>query len=355
MNNHFSPSIDSLKIRMPAPFVDVLRDDLLHRYTSYCVDTWDYDNNPEHFKLKALAINQELSTTRYLFSPKGRTFQKEDEVHILVNAKILGYKYREGITNNTIGLLLDRLNSQGVIKTDLDSLRNYSKCNDIDIKIDSVLEGGYPTQEIVAHQLVDLTKPSTKKHRGVNPTVNPKKVICEWSGRGIATDANPFNKFYAKDIQNEEVEDMKLFSAMHGITYEEGLSRLEATIKNKKMYEYITKKKVYDDLSLGLLLDLSDADKISLIKETFNKHLIGNKPEPKLTGGFSSLDATILGFMNAFDTLDEVLHYSLINFSCRHKRSKQKKRVLQLWELREGHQEKAGIEADAIFNLLGIS
>ena len=357
-------AIDSLKVRIPLRKVEVLEEGLLNQWKLVNTVTGEED---EEFKNKAYTLREKGITTRYAFNPMGegkdgkkRVAMNEDEIIILLNAKLLGKlnnrgkSYFEGISRSTYYDLHRLILEQGIISVSPEALSN-ARVSDIDVKSDHVMLSRL-SQDTFVKALDSKTKPSKSIKRGSNPTYHPNKLICTWGTREGATESSPFCKTYAKDLELVSEETIQ-FKEAYNIECPDFMQRVEVTIKNKKMFERMKGSKLFQDFNLDYVLSLSQKDILSLIHVSLSKHFENFLVMKKVEGESSSmLDKMIALYLHKVDCKTTAVDDFKRVADTRQQVTKFKKKVGAIWELEFSGTDKgeAGHGADLFLEHLGF-
>lgn len=264
-------AIDSLLLRIPTSLVQSMDSRLTDIHGVINIDSGEIDeasfklqavdfwNEDETIKCKALVRN--VTTSKY---------QSEECLLILLNSKILGSRYFEGLTVHNI------LDVYSIITQELRiceiGLKEFCKCKatDIDFRLDSRMKLGEWNQMLDSIAL--LTKPSTESghgYRRFKPTkANPHNHGIQFSERATKSFKTPFLKFYHKQLELETKSADFYFNHLSNVNIE-GIVRVETTVKNRDHAKSLGIK----DTTLEALLTLNQTQLQSVFQRTLDKHL----------------------------------------------------------------------------------
>lgn len=357
--------IDSFKIRIPIDKVNVINpflEEYVYEVTANqmqdFVETGEIPT--EEFKLKAHRVTDEYKciTTRYMIK-RGNHSVEYDSVVIGLNSKLFASpEYFKGITKDNIKKIHSFIMSQSVIECSFDDFLD-GFATDVDIKSDMILKSceshsSHELQVKLVRLLQSKTKSSQSIKKGCDPKTSPKNTGIQWSVRKLATNANPYIKFYAKDIELENKSNI-FFDKYLGYAVDEGYSRVEGTIKNKSHYNYI--KGIKDDkkdFTLRELLEFTPSDIDNILKSMSSKHMSSlNKKEVEKEGIPSLGDVFCMAYLDTRDSMG--LAKSDIAKYCSNKDQvyNARKKIDAIWkaEIEQTEKGKVGNELDKALRL----
>ena len=275
-----TPSVDSVKVRIPIDEVEILNPILKEHIVNVpmSLDSGQLfvdEIDETEFKDNSYQITDRGIKTRYLIQTQNRGGVKSGTFLVfLLTAKQTQTKegYWEGITERTIGGVYNYLMSQEVVKFSMDSLLS-AKCTDIDIKRDfdsTEVEFGELTKRLQGH-----THCTTDLGRGQERVFNldKKENGIWWATRRTRTPrTNPYVKLYSKhfDLVNQMSKDRVQFTdKILGGDEGKDIFRIETTIKNKDHLDSLG----ISDNSLRGILSLSEDTLANVIGSNLKRHI----------------------------------------------------------------------------------
>ena len=315
-------AIDSLKLSIKYSKVKILNDELKQHWIDAKISSstgeiiyLDADTGKKTtFKKRAFSVEKNGIKTKYILERRPGSKTKELYVSILFNSKILKHKYFEGINNNNIQSVYDRLMSQNVIYVSMADFLD-GLCTDIDIKKDLNISD-IPT---MLKQLKANTKEVKDKRGGCNLFLRRTNKGIEWGSRKTATPKYPYIKFYDKATELK-AHSQEFFNYYRPeLPFGDNTLRVEYTIKGKKHLKsfnavkclinnklkryYLNSDKDFNN-TLIWLLRLSDFEKSSFLYSILNKHLKLNffednmKNQQRTTTNYN--DSILIAFMEYY-------------------------------------------------------
>tara|TARA_R110000765_G_scaffold410843_1_gene509658 strand:- start:67 stop:1155 length:1089 start_codon:yes stop_codon:yes gene_type:complete len=268
-----TPSVDSLKIRIPMANVKVINKRILDYVIEVSASTGEVLS--EEFKRDSMEVYDRGIKTRYAIVTQQRGSLKVGSfLTIILTSKMTASKsgYYEGITENTIGSIHSYLSDHKVCEFTLETLLQ-SEVTDIDIKKD------FNSTEVEFGQLTDRLSKSTfctmELGRGHDRYHNLKKEEngIQWATRKTKTPrTNPFIKLYSKnfDLINQSRRD-RIDFVNHILDGDEGegIFRIETTIKNK---DHLSSFGLTDSTLRGIL-GLSKGTLMDMISTNLKKQV----------------------------------------------------------------------------------
>ena len=242
-------SIDSFKMRVPLSVV--------HFYDSQLIDRWTYVSecgviDSSDFKHRRIKHDEHGIKTSFLIElPRGK-YQKEKQLTILINSKLLAKSYFRGINYRNWTVIYERIMNLGYFHIKpIDFLSAH--ITDVDIKRD-FRASSRQEQEYIVSMFKASTKASQERDKGAKVFNKSSNLGIMWSTRDRATNSNPFVKLYAKDLDFKHQPDSQRFAHKFGHTELKPILRLEATIKDKRHFHYLTGIEKDVPLTLNTLL-----------------------------------------------------------------------------------------------------
>lgn len=355
-----SSGVDSLKVRIPMTKVNVLKFDLTDYYGEINATSGSLEDiDPETFKRKRFKISSKGITTSYLIQKGGNKSTPQDMLLIMFNSKLLKERYLEGITEDNIKDVFNALMEQQIASFSFDSFLD-ARCTDVDIKIDNVLSGGnsLDLQMQSVKELMKISKVSPLKRKGYDHKLSAVNVGIGWSKREVATVGSPYLKLYAKDIELVHNSHLFLRTFLGGVV-EEGLTRIEGTVKDQKHFTSLIGKQDKVEFTLRNLLYLTDADRRDIIKKMASKHIEqGGNFKRKKDSEWGLTEMFCLAFLVEGDIKSLSLAKAKIGKYSGDKQQAYRGRIKieEVWrsEVEETEQGRKGEQLDKVFGSLGI-
>ncbi|MEP3387202.1 MAG: hypothetical protein ABJO02_03385 [Reichenbachiella sp.] len=355
-NNEGKPSVDSLKIRFNLDNPKLWVNPELLNYWFEVNAEGEIDTTT--FKRKRMVHRSFGCTTSYAVQKRKTYGQKESDcLIVMVNSKILGRRYFDGITINTIGLVYDELMKQNMFSISIDHFYKGA-VTDVDIKTDFKVDSFEEQCEII-EGLKEISKSSQSRLAGYQARKTEKNCFISWSNRDAATNAKPFVKLYAKDIELRY--NSNVFCEKY-IGYECDLlpvMRTEVTIKNKAHFKYLLniQDEKMVEFNLNNLLLLNESKLLSIVKRMSMTHVVSLEPVENVeTSNFSLADCFAMGFLDVCGSLCIALARieKYVDGKDKLYRAKKKLRDLDLHRISEGIKPSKSRNIDKVLRLMGV-
>jgi len=281
-----SPSLDSLKVRIPLEQVQILDEDLREYFylvevnadTGEILDI-DEIRETQEFRRKAFHVEELGIKTSYRIQAIATSQAKTgaEFLVVLLNAKLLQDRYNEGITSLNIEIIHKAILAHRKVVFSLSSLLS-AVCTDVDIKKDTLLNDSIEEAKADFGVFIDhfksLTLAKKEKRNGVRSFQTKENLGIQWSERAEAILGCPYVKFYFKILEfikrsSEFYEQVLQKQVPHN------LIRHEIAIKNKKHWQSLTKDT--GEMTLHKLLALKPCELNRILKRTLEKHIDMNQ------------------------------------------------------------------------------
>ena len=331
---NFSPSFDSLRIRIPLEKVKIINPSLEHTWVTLKENTGTgeliADGKSETRTYRHESEDKPGIKVEYRFKDQ---FTKDQDVvpflTLCVTSKILEGRYQEGINSDTIELVYNAIMNQGQVFFGLDEFLK-GECTDVDIKKD------FKAEKEAIKEVFRLLKKNAKTHvqadRGVRSWWKPHNVGFQFNDRKIQSPKEaPYLKIYSKEL---EIVNR---SGEFGRTYLDGVDlrdvyRVEATIKDKKHFRSFG----IEDTSLMNLLALGEDRMNGMISETLKANLqgnrlIGKKRERRMNSSTQFELGVIIRMLELGDTIEDILFHSTRYIENKDKRKYTRKKLQELY------------------------
>jgi hypothetical protein len=345
-------SIDSLKIRIPLPEVQILEPTLKEHWldAKYNPDTdvvvFDADEEcssegeityTQAFKNRAYRVKQNGISTKYAIQKQRTNFNNTATAEFLIinaTSKLLEGRYFEGITSSNIRVVYDALMAQKVVYLSFESFVSGS-CTDIDFKKDICTNDVERLLKFMSSRAI----PSSKKGYGYELYERRENQGIEFSHReATAFKTNPYLKIYDKAL--ELTYNSKEFSEsfLADTDYSRKV-RVEVTIKNKQHFRQYG----IFDTTLANIVEIPKEVKESMIRTAMKAHLYPPVREVEKSSGVKPEDQFLLNAIKLF--MDQGLSFVLIVNALtsnldKSSRSRKKKRLEDIYILHvEGSDE----------------
>jgi hypothetical protein len=331
---NFSPSIDSLRIRIPLEKVKIVNPSLEHTWITQKENTGTgeviSDGASETRTYKHKSEDKPGIVVEYRF--KDQYTKDQDVIPFLtlcVTSKILEDRYQEGINSDTIELVYKAIMNQGQVSFGLDDFLK-GECTDVDIKKD------FKAEKESIKDVFRLLKKNGRSHieadRGVRSWWKHDNVGLQFNDRETRSFKEaPYIKIYSKEL---EIVNR---SGEFGRTYLEGVDirdvyRVESTIKNKKHFRSFG----IEDTSLMSLLALSDDRMNEMISDVLKSNLqgnrlIGKKRERNMNSSTQFELGVIIRMLELGDTIEDILFHSTRYIENKDKRKYTRKKLQELY------------------------
>ena len=329
-------SIDSFKLRIPVSKVHFFKQDIVDRWT-YVSESGVLDES--EYKQRRVRHEEKGIVTSFLIEEARGSYQREPSLTILINAKILGTRYLEGIHSGNWTIVFEKIMNLGFFYIKPNDFL-VASITDVDIKRDFQIKGDEERDHIIKQLSAStlLTNQVDKGHRVFDK--NGNKGI-QWSTRERATNSNPFVKLYSKDFDLVKDKRAAEFSIEFGFSSIPPTMRLEGTIKNKRHFESLSKEKLEtESFSLSSLLTLKngqDRDLDELLKQMTWQHVQLTESQRESMGRLTASQAMCLALLHNND-------YSTANFlidryaNDRHQRKRLQKSLEEVYNLGKHYQ-----------------
>jgi len=267
-NDHFrplddSPVIDSFKIRIPLPRVEII-DHTINAHWSKVTEEGEVleegQENKKVYEYKGIKTRFGIESQR---DGEGRVY---DYLTILVNSKTLKARYFEGITEDNVQVVYDYLINLKCVDFTLTSFLE-GHCTDMDFKQDGKTDE--ETYKRSKRQFSQTTKLTKYKGDGIQVFSKKTNDGVQWSDRRTTKYmTSPYLKYYHKET--ELLHHSKEFYSTY-LQEEDvlGRVRMETTIKNKDHFRRLG----VEDTSLASLLTLSAEKKRFILRKAMSAHL----------------------------------------------------------------------------------
>lgn len=270
---YLTPKIDSLKLRIDPAFVSIRDSTFLQKYQKIFIESGEISeevNLDRHKVSIEQGINTRIGQAHFMNGEKQIAYY-----FVQVSSKMLKKRYFEGITKENVNEIYDYIISLNVIYlTKEDFLKSY--VSDIDFAYD--FECSKENLKSVIRKINSTLKDSVRKYVD-NPFLNNDNIGLALNKREKATNSVPFIKIYHKSTELESKS--KEFATAFLPNFDENISRLEFTVKNKKHQKYL-------GLSFNNLQELIDFDKVQLeriLRSSIMKHYVEKIEKIKIGEG----------------------------------------------------------------------
>lgn len=290
--------IDSLKIRVKLEKVKILDKRLITDFIAYYPDLESLDNDKDNEKpqqllgdnyRKAEPFTKIIDGITYRFYIKAfidKNKLAHEYVVFQISAKMLKQKYFEGITSENFNIIVDDINSFGVLKV---SKKDF-------------LEGLVSDIDICINQLIDLKSLKTafafiqqNPNKGKLPLIhhisqsntlkNTHNLGMDFNKREKASNSAPYCKIYHKGFELQSKSSIfysKFLSPMKASVLD-NLVRYEFTIKAHKHKEFLIKKGFKADFKTLYDLLLAKPKELKEIAQSGLKWYIEPKEKSKVS------------------------------------------------------------------------
>ncbi len=316
--------IDSLKLRIPLYKVTFVDSTFAEKYQKIYVETGELDENINLDKHKVDITNGITTRIAVIHCIRG-TFG-EEQLEIQCNAKQLGHKYFDGISQNTIRDIYDYIINLKIIYVSFkDFLNAYVSdidfCYDVKVTPKAMIEAN---TEIYRNIKINYYKYVSKPFRKIKGNVG-----MQFNTREKATPAKPYIKIYHKTLELESKSNIFAETYLQGQDWKD-IGRLEYTLKNSKHKKYL-------DLHFYTLEELLQLDTNILENIIFSGILqyIVKKTILREYSDLSPTDRLLLHYINRLveKGADKQSIYSALHiFEIPQERSRMKKKLKQLVE-----------------------
>lgn len=311
--------IDSLKIRVKLDKVKILDKRLITDFIAYYpdIEQLDNDGNPqeqlgdnyrkaEPFVKIIDGITYRIYIKAFIDSQK----LAHEYVVFQISAKMLKEKYFEGITSANYGIIVDDINSFGVLKiTKTDFLQGL--VSDIDICINQLID----LKSLKTAFSFILQNPNSGKlplihHISQSNTLkNTFNLGMDFNKREKASNTAPYCKIYHKgfELMSKSIDFYKAYLEPLRASLLDNLVRYEFTIKAHKHKQYLVSKGFKADFKTLFDLLKANPKDLKLIAQSGLKHYIDKKDKLKLEKENSPTDIMLQYYisqliLSGFDT-----------------------------------------------------
>ncbi|KFF15079.1 hypothetical protein IW20_15585 [Flavobacterium hydatis] len=297
--------IDSLKIRVKLDKVKILDKRLITDFIAYypSIEHLDNDGN-EQTKLgddyrKAEPFTKIINGITYRFYIKAfidKNKLAHEYVVFQISAKMLKKRYFEGITSSNYHLIVDDINSFGVLK----------------VSKEDFLQGLVSDIDICINQLIDLKSLKTafsfilqNPNSGRLPLIHhinnsnalkgTANLGMDFNKREKASNSAPYCKIYHKgfELLSKSIIFYKAYLEPMKKAVIDNLVRYEFTIKAHKHKEYLIKQGLKADFKTFYDLLLAKPDDLKLIAQTGLKCYVEKKEKSNVDRELKPTDVMI--------------------------------------------------------------
>lgn len=280
-------SLDSLKIKISTTFIEFTElgtSTLVDKYvmvnsvTGELFDGLDQDSwkrnrcNESHNGISSSFIIHKVGHNQ------GHDSDSKEDLVISINSKMLKSKYMQGITKDNVIDVYNYIMSFGFFTISFDYFLKYSRCTDIDVKVDSYGMNRDNTKNFF-EGLNRISRSS-----GITTNAN-KNLMIAYSHRANESKIinNPFVKFYHKwiELKHHSLEFYQEFLATEYGSIDsidnklKDVCRLEGTIKNREHFNSLLKNINHPEIGTSLeeLLSISESNLKLILSQLLNKHI----------------------------------------------------------------------------------
>jgi hypothetical protein len=333
--------IDSLKIRIKLDKVQIIDKRLVEDFIEYYPNIQQLDNDTEEngYELKkAKPLTKIINGVTYRIYVKafiGQNKQANEYVVLQVSAKMLLHQYFEGITKNNIDVILNNINSLGIIRLTKETLLD-GLVSDIDICINQLIDEkslksafGF-IRNFPAHSKKPLIHFISQSQ-----TNGSRNLGIDFNKREKATNSTPYCKIYHKgfELLSKSVVFYNSYLSPMRSSVIDNLVRYEFTIKASKHKEYLCKKGFKADFkTFGDLLNTKPKE-LLLIAQSGLKHYLEKQTKSKIDTNQKPTEIVLQYYIEnlinlGFDT-EKLLGFTYL-IDCPVSRSTTKTRVKKL-------------------------
>jgi hypothetical protein len=256
-------------------------------------------------------------------------------IHIVITSKHLGKAYFEGINSNNIETIFEHINSQNIIHVPCIDTFLSSYVVDIDIAKD--FKTNINEFKALKNILIENVLPLKQKYlhsKNINST--GAKFGIQYNERSKATPTTPFGKLYNKTNEllsnSEKFYETNLLHISDEIA--QGIARIEFTIKASAHKKRLGIKFT----TLKELLNFSQDELNNIYTKLINEYYFKVETMKKAKATEGAKDTLIYYLMqdafksNTHLTIEHLLFKMLQNETCRMKKSRMKKVLLETYE-----------------------
>ena len=297
--------IDSCKLRIPLHKVKLLDPQLLGQVKTLEVVNDTGELLGESFKDRAFLYTHNGIRFRVLVE-RIRTFNFDnDYLSLLVNSKMLGTSYFQGISFDTLPLLADFINKLGIVEISILDLLQ-AELTDVDFKEDYSISKEDITPVLVYWE--KMFKRSGKEGVFVKLRDNGKVHMLQCNKRETSSyQGRPFFKVYSKGLEMAH-NSAEFASEYLPLKSYQDLYRVEFTIKNRKHFKHFE----IDDISLSSIFNIPQNRLKSIQKSIIYQNItLPKELEPKSRKGLTPQEITYLNLIEHYQGLG-LDHFTLL-------------------------------------------
>lgn len=338
-------SIDSFRVSIPINLVEIIDSNLTDKATSLIINTQTNEVLTER-EVKENSITKQIGGVPFKFNIDNSFNDKK--VVILINSKQLHSYYFNGVTNDNIESIYNRIIECKVINIDFETFLQQPIV-DVDFKRDNLiaLKEYHKSLEVIR----GCSKLSKYKDDGCHSYANGIEFSVRKTSKYLS---NPYFKIYHKEIElNENSKDFA-DKYLNQVDYK-NLVRFECTVKNKKHFNSMG----VESNTLNNILNLTNEAKEKIMSTVVKKHLSKREiTKPTENENLKPNEQLLFDYMNLlFDkglNIDATISYILNSFSGITKYRK-KKEIVFIYEnyLMGSIAEKRSIKMNNFFDNLG--
>jgi hypothetical protein len=319
--------IDSFSLLIPRGLVTVIDPTFEQEYIKYFPETETKEENDfykNHFTISREGYNIKMQSLYKMWNGINEKFIK-----IVVTSKFLEEDYFNGIDASNAGKIVDVIASMNVITFDEETyFKSYFTDLDICIDLQVNEEGQYKIKDYYKDSVIE---PKRKHIR----TFRSSPTNLQMNERGnTSTPASPFLKFYNKseELTSKSLDFYNAYLLPQSEIIKVGIYRVEVTVKDSKHKQRLGIKEcsIVSDL---FSLKQSDLERIH--KSVLNEYIKATKRVMKTSSDLKPTDRMLLNAINFLVTLEqgeEMILERLINGLTSVEKSRQKKRIMTLFE-----------------------
>ena len=297
--------VDSCKLRIPLSEVELIDPQLLGQVKTLEVVEGTGELIGESFKDRAFLYTHSGIRFRALVE-RIRTFNfHADYLSLLVNSKMLGGAYFQGLSLDTLPALAEFINQLGIVKISKEILLN-AELTDVDFKEDYSISKDDITPVLVYWER--MFKGSNKEGVFVKLRDNGKAHMLQCNSRATSSyQGRPFLKVYSKALEME-FNSPEFASEYLALDSYQDLYRVEFTIKNKKHFKHFG----IEDTSLGSIFSIPQ-DRLKAIQKSiiYQNIALPKDLETKSKKGLSPQEVSYLNLIEYHQGLG-LDHFTLL-------------------------------------------
>lgn len=289
-----APSVDSAKIRIPIRQVTILNPSIQEGHWMKVHSTTG-EIAPDDWKTNAYHHKEIGYSTRYAIEDQvSGDKQVYTYMTIGINSKMLRFRYQEGITMDTLPLLLEEINRQGHVQIDMEALL-HAQMTDVDFKSD--FYSSEPAMKQIFKFLESITKPFPEAGKGVRVFNQKDNHGIQWNDRKTnSIKTAPYCKIYSKtkDLQSKSRDFTGEY--LQGIDVS-GVYRIESTLKNRKHFSSYG----VDDTTVKGILSLPSDKVTEMIQHILKVNIKEEEPKAqRKASGMNWQSQERLGIITTF-------------------------------------------------------